>query len=241
MPALGRRHTAVERGVAVEHFVILDRALLQAGLLSLRIELRGAVKDLVKAKIDLAGEEGDHAAHVMQDYFQVRQFVEQSGKNQPRGAGRGLIGPAEAEPDFVLRLALAGVVGHLRSAHRMYPHRQVKLGHFPENRPVLRQAERLAQDVGEDLDAARTELADAAVNLLHAGINVIHRHRGDPCRKAVRVLVVNLCQAVVGNARKERRHVGAAEGLDGRVGQGQHLLQVVKLVHHAQARRQVKQ
>ena len=156
--AARRRDLAVERGVGVEHLVIVDRLLLEPGLLGERIALRRAEEDLAEAEIDLAGEVRDHAAHVMGDDLEVRQLVEKSGIDQPRHAGRGLVGPAEAEPDLVLGRLLAGVVGKIRAAHRMHPDRQIVLDHAPEDRPEFRRAQRLAGDIGEDLDAARAEV-----------------------------------------------------------------------------------
>ena len=107
MPATRRRDLAVERGVGIEHLEIVDRRLLEARLLRHRVALRRAEEDLPEAETNLAGEIRDHAAHVMGDDLEVGQLVEDAGIDQPRHAGRGLVGPAEAEPDLCLGRLLA--------------------------------------------------------------------------------------------------------------------------------------
>jgi hypothetical protein len=65
--AARRRDRAVQRGVGVDHLVVVHRRTLQPGLLGLRVLLRGAEEDLVEAELDLAGVEGNHAAVVVGD------------------------------------------------------------------------------------------------------------------------------------------------------------------------------
>ena len=126
--AFRRRLFAAQRGVGVEHPVIIERRPLEAALFGDRITIDGAEEDLPEAELNLGREIRDHAAHVMADDLQRRQFVEQPGIDQPRHAGGRLVGPAERKPDFVFRDLLGGIVRKIRAAHRMDPDRQIVLG-----------------------------------------------------------------------------------------------------------------
>src|SRR6266446_5039182 len=75
----------------------------------------------------------------------------------------------------------------------------------------------------------------------HAGIDIVHRHRGDEAGKALGMLAAKLREAVVGDARERGRPVRRPEHLDRRIGEREHLLQAVELVHHAQPRVYVPQ
>ena len=161
--AARRRDGAVQRRVGIEHVEIVERRALQAALLGKRVLGIRAPENLAEAQADLVGEIGDHPAHVMRDDLELRQLVVDAGIDQPRHRRARLVGPAEDEPDLVLRLRLAGIVGEIGAADRMDPHRQVVLA--PCAWKIGRNCgaeERLAEHVGEDLDAARAELVDGA-------------------------------------------------------------------------------
>ena len=166
--------------------------------------------------------------------FRLGSSSKMPGVDQPRHAGGGLVGPAEAEPDLVLRRLLAGVVGKIRPAHRMHPDRQVVRGHAAEDRPELGRAQRLAGDVGEHLDAARAELRRprgrsrrAQASTLFIGSDAMN------AGKRSRMPAAELGQRVVGDARELRRLVGRRDQLERRIGEREHLLQVVELVEQA--------
>ena len=67
VPAAGGCDRAVERGVGVDHAVVVHGRALEARLLGLRVLVGGAEEDLVEAELDLAGIERDHAAVVVRD------------------------------------------------------------------------------------------------------------------------------------------------------------------------------
>ena len=87
MPAARGGEVAVERGVGVEHLVVVHRPLLQAGILGRRIALGRAEEDLAEAETDPAGEVRNHAAHVMGDDLEIRQLVEDAS-NRSAGSCR---------------------------------------------------------------------------------------------------------------------------------------------------------
>src|SRR5262249_14698853 len=138
-----RGRILAECGVGIEHLEIVERRTLEAALLRDRIDVRRAKKYLLEAELNLAGKIRDHAAHVMADDLERRQLIEDAGIDKPRHAGRCLVRPSEAEPDLVRRRRLAGIVGELRSPHRMHEDRQIVLRHFLEYRPELGRAQRL--------------------------------------------------------------------------------------------------
>ena len=123
----------------------------------------------------------------------------------------------------------------------MHPDRQVVRGHAGEDRPELGRAQRLAGDVGEDLDAARAEAFHRAVDLGERGLDVVHRQRRDERREAVGVPAAKLGQRVVGEPRELRRLVGGRDQLERRIGEREHLLQPVELVEQGEPRIDVPQ
>ena len=177
----------------------------------------------------------------MADDLQGRQLVENAGIDQPRHAGGGLVRPAEAEPDLVLRRLLAGIVRKIRAAHGMHPDRQVVRHHLLEDRPELGRAQRLAGDIGEHLDAARAEMRDRAVDLVEAGLDIVHRQRRDERRKAIRMAAADLGQRIVRHARQLRRLLGRCDQLERRIGEADHLAQVVELIEQAAPRIDIDQ
>src|SRR5271157_1314521 len=100
MPAARRFCLAVERGVGVQQLVIMHQRLFET--FSRWIVLRRAEKDLTKTEVNLAGEIGNHAPHVMRDDLQGGELIEYSRMYQPGHAGGGFVRPAEAEPDLRL-------------------------------------------------------------------------------------------------------------------------------------------
>ena len=81
----------------------------------------------------------------------------------------------------------------------------------------------------------RAELADGAVHLLERGRDVVHRQRRDEAREEVGVLLHDLGHPVVREARELRGFVLAAEELDRRHRQREHLLVAGPALHHADA------
>ena len=77
MPAARRRHLA-ERGVGIEHLEIVDRRLLQAGLLGDRVALRRAEENLAEAELNLAGKYG-----IMPPMWWLMIFSVGSSSNRP--------------------------------------------------------------------------------------------------------------------------------------------------------------
>ena len=177
----------------------------------------------------------------MTDDLEVGQLVENSRIDQPRHGGRGLVGPAEAEPDFVLRFLLAGVVGKLRGAHRMHPHGELVRRHALEHRAEFCGRQRLAGNIGENLDPARTEFLHGAVGLLDRSLDVVHRQRSDERREMIGMPAANLGQRVVGHPHQVRRPVRRADQLGRRVGQRQHVLHLAEFIDQCAARVDVPQ
>jgi hypothetical protein len=178
---------------------------------------------------------------MMRDDFESRQLVEKPGEDEAGDAGGGLVGPAESEPDLVLRGAFAGVVGELRAADRMDPDRQVVFRHAAKDRAELGQAQRFPKYVGEYLDAARAERPDGAIDFRDTGRDVVHRHRGDEAGEAVGETPAELGQPIIGDARQFRRALRRPQDLDRRIGQRQDLLISVELIEEAQPRLDVPQ
>ncbi len=173
--AARRRGLAVHCGVGIEHLEVVDGRALEVMLLDNRIALRRAVENLAETELYLAGEERDHAAVMMGDDLQLRQFVENSGIDQARHAGGGLVRPAEGEPDFILRLLLGFVIGEVGASHRMDPDGQIVFDHAAEDRAKFRSAQRLVRDVGENLHAARAQSTDSTVGFRNGRIHIVHR------------------------------------------------------------------
>ncbi len=116
----------------------------------------------------------------------------------------------------------------------MHPHRQVARGHALEDRPEGAVRERFARDVGEQLDAARAERIDGAVDLDERSLDVVHRQRCDEGGEAVGVPAAELRQGVVGHARELRRGRGPGDQFQRRIGERDHLLQPVELVEQGE-------
>src|SRR5215216_7007201 len=106
---------------------------------------------------------------MMRDNLQRRMAVEHAGEYKPRHRNAGFVGPAEAPPHLEARFLLGRVVRHRGGARGMQPDRQVISGHSGEYRSEALLVERMASDVGEDLDAARTQRFDRALSLRECG------------------------------------------------------------------------
>ena len=175
--------------------------------------------------------------------FSARQLVEQAGIDQPRHAGARLVGPAEGEPDLVLRRLLARVIGKLRAAHRMHPDRQVVLDHAVEDRAEFRRAERLAGHVGEDLDALGAEARSSrdrsrasAASRLFIGSDAMK------VGKRSRMPPAELRQPVIGEARQLRRlRSGGPSNSSGGLASDSTWLVVAELIEQLQPRVEVPQ
>src|SRR5262249_15848075 len=96
----------------------------------------------------------------------------------------------------------------------MQPDRQVVRGHAPEDRAKLSGRERLAGDIGEELDAAGAEILHGAVDLGERGVDIVHRQRRNESREAIGMLAAQLRQAAVRPRRKLRR-LGVRAGAGG--------------------------
>ncbi len=234
VPAARRRNLAVERGVGVEHLVVVDRRVLETCILGDGIALRRAEEDLPEAEGDLAGEIRDHAAHVMGDDLEIGQFIENARIDQPRHGRGGLVGPSEAEPDLGLGGLLAGVIRKVRAAHRMHEDRQVVLDHAAEDRPEFGQRERLARDIGEDLDAACAELIHGAIDLGERRVDIVQRQRRNEGREAVGMRVADLRQRIVREPRQCRGLIRPRNQLERRIGEREHLLEAVEAIEQRQ-------
>ena len=241
MPATGRRHIAVERGVGIEHLEVVHRAVLETCLLRVRVALGGAEEDLAEAEINPAGEVRDHATHVVGDDLEIGQLVEQPRVDQARHARRSLIRPAEAEPDLRLGRLLAGIVGKIRASHRMHPDRQVVRRHSLEDRAKLGFRQRPARDIGEDLDAARAEGGHRTIDLGERRLDIVHGERCNERRESVGMPAAKLRERVVREARERWRLVGRSNELERRVGEREHLLQAIELVEQGKPRIDVPQ
>ena len=100
----------------------------------------------------------------------------------------------------------------------MQPDRPVELGHGREDRLEAGIVERLARDVGEDLDAAGTELADRAPRFLHGALDVGQRDRGDEAGKRLGVLRAQFRHGVVADARELEPGLAGGESSIGGLG-----------------------
>src|SRR6476661_5238561 len=241
MPATRRRHIAVERGVGIEHLEVVHRAVLEARIFRHGVTLRRTEEDLAEPETDPACEVGDHAAHVVGDELEIGKLVEEARIDQARHACRGLIGPAEAEPDLRLGRLLVGIIGEIRAPHRMHPDRQVVGHHALKYRAKLWGRERLARDVGEDLNTAGAETGYGAIDLGQRGVDIVHGQRCDESRKSIGMPAAELGERVVRQTRELRRLVGRSNELERRVGEREHLLQSVELVEQGEPRIDVPQ
>src|SRR5204863_9628920 len=80
-PAADAARPAVDRGVVVEHFEIIDRALLHALTQTFIILVRSARAELVHAVTDAIGEEWHHRTQMVRDDLQFGQLVEHAGED----------------------------------------------------------------------------------------------------------------------------------------------------------------
>ena len=111
----------------------------------------------------------------------------------------------------------------------------VARGHAREERAVLGPIERSARDVREHLHPRGAKGVERAIDLAQGGLGVVHRQRGDEGGKAVRVPLDQRGHLVVGEPREVGADVGAADNLDGRTRQREHLHVALVAVHDPEA------
>ena len=118
----------------------------------------------------------------------------------------------------------------------MHPDRQVVRHHALKYRAELGRRERLARDVGEDLNAARAEAGHGTIDLGQRGVDIIHGQRCDESRESIGVPTAELGEGVVRQPRELRRLLGGGNELERRVGEREHLLQAVEFVEQGEPR-----
>ena len=124
----------------------------------------------------------------MRDDLQAREPIEQAGEDHARHRRAGLVRPPEGPPDLVLRTVLASRsrttrrrdTGAARSADRAGPSRRTAAG-------TPARSIGLPRDVRENLDAARAEIGDGAIDLLQRRVGIVQRQRRDEAGKAIRI------------------------------------------------------
>ena len=153
--------------------------------------------------------------------FKVGSSSKMPGIDQPRHAGRGLVRPAEAEPDLVLRRLLAGVVGKIagrasdapRPAGRARPSAGRSAGYSG------------ALDSGLPATLVNTWMPRAPSCVIARSISVrrrldiVHRQRRDERRKPIGMAAADLRQRIVRDPRQLRRLVGRCHQLERRIGE----------------------
>ena len=139
-----------------------------------------------------------------------------TGEDQPRHRRARVVRPAERPPDLELRSILRLEVGHVGAAIGMEPDRQVVRRHRLEERQELGRRNRLAGDVREDLESARVQLVDGAMQFAERRIRIGERQRRDERGEAIGILPHQLRHAIVGRLRQINRVRGACEDFDRR-------------------------
>ncbi len=124
------------------------------------------------------------------------------------------------------------VVREVRTAVRVQPDRQIVSHHGLEQRQELGRDDRLAENVGVDLDALRAELGHGTLRFDQRGVGRVHRQRGRERDEVLGVLLDQLGHAVVGDPREFDGLLGCGVELDRRRGQREHLLVLGELLHH---------
>ena len=100
----------------------------------------------------------------------------------------------------------------------MNPDRQIMAAHGLEQREEIGMAQRLAQHIGEHLDADRAKIAHSAVGFCDAGLWIVQRQRRDEAGKTLGMALAQPRHLVIGKARVIRRRIRRAEQLDRRIG-----------------------
>jgi hypothetical protein len=117
----------------------------------------------------------------------------------------------------------------------MQEHRDAVAVQQVEDRCELRKVERRAGRVRVDLHARCAQVAHGALDLLHGGGGVAHRHGGEKAGEPVRVPIHELGEAVIAGARQLRRGLRTDECLDGGRAERDDLPVVGERVHQAEA------
>ena len=123
----------------------------------------------------------------------------------------------------------------------MHPDRQVVGHHALKYRAKVWGRERLARDVGEDLNTARAQTGHGTIDLGQRGVDIVHGQRCDEGRESIGVPAAELGEQVVREARELRRLVGRSNELERRIGEREHLLQALELVEQGEPRIDVPQ
>jgi len=143
-----------------------------------------------------------------------------------------VVRPAEGPPDLELGCVFLQVVREVRAAIRMQPDRQIVSHHGLEQREELRRDDRLAENIGVDLNALRAEFGHGTLRFDQRSLGCVHRQRGRECDEVVGILLDQLSHAVVGDAREFDGLFGCGVELDWRRGQREHLLVLGELLHN---------
>src|SRR5579872_2836308 len=118
----------------------------------------------------------------------------------------------------------------------MHPDADIAFGDLIEERLIFWLIERLASDVGEDLDAAGAQVGDRPDGFLGGLVGIIHGERRDESRETLGMLSTKLGHSVVGEPRDRGSFLWPAERFNGRRGQRYHLAVFAELVHDFEAR-----
>ena len=176
------------------------------------------------------------------DDAHIRQPVEQPREHDARHRHARFVRPSQHLPDLELGLLLVDVVGARRRPRGMHPDRKMVLArHALEHREEFRLVERAAVDAGENLHAARAELADCAIHLLQRRRHVVHGQGCDKRRELPRPARAHRRHVVVGDAGELGRKLRPADQLGPRQRERQHLLHLRPLLEHGDARLDVPQ
>jgi hypothetical protein len=93
-----------------------------------------------------------------------------------------------------------------------------------------------------DLRAEHAVLFHVAVDFDHGGVRVVHGQRHDVAGEAVGMGAADRRHAVIGDARQMGRVVGAGDGIERRLGQGQYLAEILtELIQQTQPRIDIPQ
>ena len=123
----------------------------------------------------------------------------------------------------------------------MHPDRQVVRRHALEYRAEFGSRERLAGDIGEDLDAARAKAGHGTIDLGKRGVDIVHGKRRNEGGEPIGMPAAEFGECVVREPRELGRLVGRSNELERRIGKRQHLLQAVELVEQGEPRIDVPQ
>src|SRR5258708_40371144 len=96
----------------------------------------------------------------------------------------------------------------------MHPDRQVVRRHALKYRAKLWGRERLARDVGEDLNTARAQTGHGTIELGPRGVDIVHGQRCDESRESAGMPTAELSERGVRQARELGGLVGRSNELE---------------------------